>query len=114
MPTDAEIIRHLAEKVMGWSIAGVHGGPDGFVVARKDTPQCPLVFWNPLESIADCMEVQAVVLAGEHGDDYADEMHDEAFKSLELITTASVTKFLLSVPPRVRALAMYRKTGGAE
>ncbi len=80
--TDEQIIRFLAEKVMGWSCVGFyddtrltsvprlveqHGKPDGqrdwYLIVNED-PNDPARkgrAWNPITSIADAFEVQAAI-----------------------------------------------------
>lgn len=108
MPTDAEIIRHLAENVMGWPVCA-HGS--GWMESNDGVTMICRHGWNPLNDIADCMEVQAVVLAGQWGGEYSYLMTQRGYSSDGM---GVLYAYLLSAPARIRALAMYRATGGAE
>lgn len=116
--TDEEIIRHLAEKVMGWKES--YGGADGPVfrfVIGGIYPRGWRVFhsrfhtgrdWNPLESCDDCAEVEAALSPAEKAE-YAHEVLDRYFDEDQTAEYDQVS-FALYLPPRQRCLAMVEAT----
>lgn len=117
--TDREIIIHLAEKVMGWTVRNVDAvSGSKEVIAIRDAsgrdriwyPGCGNRYWNPLESIADAFEVQAVVLAWKHADKYIFRMNDMACSGAAVISTTRMARFMLSASPRQRSLAIVEAT----
>lgn len=119
---DAEIVRHLAEKVMGWKIfdVSVTGFPGFPVLVQKgdfwmyygSESEMGGRFWNPLEDRDDCAELEAALMAGESGGvEYIYRMEDMA-ESLAGWTPGIIPihRFLLTATPRQRSIAMYEAT----
>lgn len=118
--SDEEILVHLADKVMGFSVGedgyarlGVYPRLDfsnygGWPVLHTSSEACRR--WNPLESPADAFEVQAAILAGPKATQYILRMHDMACGGVAVVGQRKLYAFLLTATPRQRCLAIVEAT----
>lgn len=113
--TDQDIVRHLAEKVMGWKAEESLGGlyitnPSDHRMRRFwDAGRTGADYWNPLESIADAFEVQAAI-PEEKRWDYLMELREVVGATIDPLTTTGGVWSLVAATPRQRCLAALEAT----
>ncbi len=125
MPSDREIVRWVAEKVMGWQVFK-SGRGSWWARDKADTyeerdimleslhPWDEMPIWDPLTSIADAFEVQAAILA------QGPKIRREYTRALNLIAWDPADAqdgrdwAMISATARQRTLAAYRAMGGQE
>lgn len=104
--TDREKVLWLAEKVMGWKLCACRLGGKSCGQIYDGNGACR-TSWNPLESWADAMEVQAKILAdSKTADNYLYRLKDLFCAGRVIVSTTAMMRRFISATPAERMDAM--------